>query len=299
MAMSLSATPADTGAVFYPETGLAVVGLTGADATDFLDSQSTIRPSDTGDRVGFGAFADARGRVLLLFRCRRHGLDWQLLIPASEAEWLPAYLSRFVFHARVGIAVERTERVIGIAGPGAPVELECVGISAPAAGRVAVGAGLATLGLADARWLLCGEADRIDALAATLRARLPAGAETAWRVLRLAAGEPEIRAATRGRFLPQMLGLVELGAIDFDKGCYPGQEVIARAQHRGHVKRRMGLFAWSAPLPPAGTSIRIEGQTVEALEGVSLPDERRWLQAVAAWPLNGELAGRLVPPHAG
>ena len=53
------------------------------------------------------------------------------------------------------------------------------------------------------------------------------------------AGRPLITSATQDQFVPQMVNLEKLGGIDFQKGCYPGQEIVARAQYRGQVKRRM------------------------------------------------------------
>jgi folate-binding protein YgfZ len=65
------------------------------------------------------------------------------------------------------------------------------------------------------------------------------------------AGLPQVYAATRGEFVAQMLNLDCVGAISFSKGCYTGQEVIARAHYRGRVKRRMQLFRTTAAVPLA------------------------------------------------
>lgn len=63
--------------------------------------------------------------------------------------------------------------------------------------------------------------------------------EAQWTLQEIRAGRPLIRAATQDQFLPQMVNLEQLGGVDFKKGCYPGQEIVARAQYRGQVKRRM------------------------------------------------------------
>jgi folate-binding protein YgfZ len=63
-----------------------------------------------------------------------------------------------------------------------------------------------------------------------------------WRWLEVQSGLPTIEAATVDQFVPQMLNYELLGGVDFKKGCYPGQEVVARSQYRGTVKRRMFLF---------------------------------------------------------
>ena len=63
--------------------------------------------------------------------------------------------------------------------------------------------------------------------------------EDAWTLQEIRAGRPLISAATQDQFVPQMVNFETLGAINFQKGCYPGQEIVARAQYRGQVKRRL------------------------------------------------------------
>jgi folate-binding protein YgfZ len=92
------------------------------------------------------------------------------------------------------------------------------------------------------------------------------------RAEEIRAGIPEVYPETREAFLPQMINLDRLGAIDFNKGCYPGQEIVARAQYRGQVKRRMYLFAADAgPAPPPGAELSSEGEqsgtVVDAVTG--------------------------------
>jgi len=65
------------------------------------------------------------------------------------------------------------------------------------------------------------------------------GDEESWALQEIRAGRPLITAATQDQFVPQMVNLETLGGVDFQKGCYPGQEIVARAQYRGQVKRRM------------------------------------------------------------
>ena len=80
-------------------------------------------------------------------------------------------------------------------------------------------------------------------------ARTAAADEERWALAEIQAGRPLITAATQDLFVPQMVNLEKIGGVDFQKGCYPGQEIVARAQYRGEVKRRM------VRLPaPAGAS---------------------------------------------
>ena len=69
----------------------------------------------------------------------------------------------------------------------------------------------------------------------------------AWRRLEVRSAIPVIEAATADQFVPQMLNYEVVGGVDFRKGCYPGQEIVARSQYRGTIKRRMFLFECDAP----------------------------------------------------
>jgi folate-binding protein YgfZ len=91
-----------------------------------------------------------------------------------------------------------------------------------------------------------------------------AGADShAFRSVLFGSGTCLVTEATSGSFLPQMLGLEATGAVSFDKGCYLGQEVVARAQHRGSVKRRLAQLRWQGAEPEPGDSLTTEaGQKV-------------------------------------
>jgi folate-binding protein YgfZ len=89
--------------------------------------------------------------------------------------------------------------------------------------------------------------DRALQIAATT---LPAIPLDAWRLLEVRSGIPIIEAATVDQFVPQMLNYELVGGVDFQKGCYPGQEVVARSQYRGTIKRRMFLFDLDTPATP-------------------------------------------------
>ncbi len=102
--------------------------------------------------------------------------------------------------------------------------------------------GLCRIRLPDApgqqRMLVVAESEAGVAALAALAQSIPPGPEAAWELARIRAGVAHLGAATSQAFVPQMLNYELLGAIDFKKGCYPGQEVIARTQYRGAIKRR-------------------------------------------------------------
>src|SRR5207237_6396427 len=126
------------------------------------------------------------------------------------------------------------------------------------------------------RWLLLSPVGAVSQphTPAALSELAPAPPAT-WERLSVAAGEPEVYAVTSEQFVAQMLNLDVLGAIAFDKGCYTGQEIIARAHYRGRVKRRMQRFLTDAPtaLEPGGSSVlpdRSEEHTSELQSHLNL-----------------------------
>ncbi|HEY2340417.1 MAG TPA: tRNA-modifying protein YgfZ, partial [Steroidobacteraceae bacterium] len=141
------------------------------------------------------------------------------------------------------------------------------------AGAIAV-----CVALQPARWLLLRPASQSPLTGA------PAAAPQEWQRLAIAAGEPQVYRATSEEFVAQMLNLDALGAIAFDKGCYTGQEVIARAHYRGRVKRRMQRFVTvprQQPLKPGDAGELSDGRAFRAVDAVMLADGRCEFLAVA------------------
>jgi folate-binding protein YgfZ len=97
-----------------------------------------------------------------------------------------------------------------------------------------------------------------------------------WQRLEVAAGQPQVYAATSEEFVAQMLNLDSVGGIAFDKGCYTGQEVIARAHYRGRVKRRMQRFVSREPcqLSPGDSGQLTDGRTFKVVLSAQLADGR-------------------------
>jgi folate-binding protein YgfZ len=103
-----------------------------------------------------------------------------------------------------------------------------------------------------------------DAAAAFARFGDRIGDDRYWRRLDIEAMRAHVTEATAEEFLPQMWGLADRGAISFTKGCYLGQEVVARAQHRGQVKRSLGRLRWQGELPSHGLVIREQNGNTSA-----------------------------------
>ena len=235
---------------FAPLPDLAAISVTGSDAASFLGGQLSQTPPKRGAaRAPLAAWADAKGRVQALFRVIDQDDGYRLIADRSVVDEVSSALRRYVLRADVSIDVA--------------ADIACaalLGVSTPWLAEQGIELGLEAGDVArghDAIWLRLGPQlvhvlaapDRIEQLAATLTSGSADDAELA--EIRL--GLPSVSAPLRGKFLPQMLNLDVLGGIAFDKGCYPGQEVIARTQHRGTIKRRLAHFTCApgefAPAP--------------------------------------------------
>lgn len=241
------------GAVRLEHTGL--IGARGADAAAFLHGQLTNDFTGLGiGQARLAALCSAKGRMLASFVGfkRSHDEIWL----ACRADLLAATLKRlrmFVLRAKVQLEdLSEPVALIGLSGSGAGASLQ----TAAAAGAAALpvwghllldnGASVARLpdGAGHPRWLCAAPAET----AAQVLAALPAMSLQAWDWLEVQSGVAPVQAATVEAFVPQMLNYELVGGVNFQKGCYPGQEVVARSQYRGTLKRRTLPLHGEAPM---------------------------------------------------
>lgn len=228
----MSADLAIHGAVRLSHWGL--IRARGADAARFLHGQLTSDMLNLGaERAVPAGFCSAKGRLQASFLVWQRGADELLL--ACAADLLAPTLKRlsmFVLRAQCKLDDASAEWPLhGLVGEAAASRL--AGVPVWARRETADGT---LIRLPDAagqpRALLAGPAPE----------GVPAIDIDRWRWLEVASGVPLIEAATVDQFVPQMVNLELIGGVDFRKGCYPGQEVVARSQYRGTLKRRMFLF---------------------------------------------------------
>jgi len=227
-----------------------VLEITGADAVAFAHAQFASDVRALANRQWqWSAWLSAQGRVRAFFRVLRVDDEHLLLIlQGGAADTLRAALAPFVFRAKVQLRTVATWQAIGFdrlvdvldylgAAPGptdAVVSDNRIGMALPGP---------------QPRWYVLG-----DALPATVDTS-PA-ALNLWSAADVAAGIVEIGAAQADRFLPSWLGLDELGAVSVRKGCYPGQEIVARLHFKGGNKRWLQQLAFRADvLPEPGISL--------------------------------------------
>lgn len=275
--------PAAEGALSF-----GALRVRGADAGAFLQGQlSNDMTQLAPERSLLAGYHNPQGRVIALLRVLQLGpQDVLCVLPHELVATLLQRLQRFVLRAKVQLTDESAAwRVHGFAqsqGTQLPAQLNRVAHSGEAL--------LVQVTAVPGRWLAVMPASA--ALAEELGAPL---SESAWRAAAVAAGEPQVYAATSEEFVAQMLNLDVLGAIAFEKGCYTGQEVIARAHYRGRVKRRLQRFVSAAPvrLAPGDTAELGDGRSLKVVEAATRADGRCEFLAVTALP--GEVP---APPAA-
>jgi len=234
-----------------------VIRARGADAATFLQGQLTndVLGLDAG-RARLAGFCSAKGRLQASFVVWKAGDDEFLL--ACSASLLAATLKRlsmFVLRAKCKLSDASDEILLwGLAGGAATAAL---GNAASWEKRERDGA--AVIRLPDAEGTtraLFAAPPGVEPPAA------PALALATWRWLEVRSGIVTIEAATVDRFVPQMVNFELVGGVDFQKGCYPGQEVVARSQYRGTTKRRTFLFDGAVVAQP-GQDVFLAGAAGE------------------------------------
>lgn len=258
-----------------PELG--VLALSGQDAARFLQGQATcdilgLPPGQTS----LGAFCTPKGRVLAVFRVLRLEDRIFLLLPAELLGSVRERLQRYVLRSAVKIEdVSAQWSVFGLFGGAAAAALQSLGLPPLERENEAEGQGgfytsfyaIRIPDPGDRRFLVLLDAAKAKGMGRFLEARgLPPATPMHWRLEDIRAGIPTVTMAAVEEFVPQMLNLDLLGGISFNKGCYTGQEIVARTHYLGHSKRRLRRLTGKGwPLPQAGEAVSREGGEGQAV----------------------------------
>jgi hypothetical protein len=241
---------AQSGAVACALDAYAALAIEGPDATEFLHAQlgSDVRGLGPGSSQ-LSSYHSAKGRVLanFLLSCAR-GDDpaprYVALMRADLVGPLRKRLALFVLRSKVNLATMEGAALIGIGGPKGA---DAARSNAPPRRQV--------LTWPDGRLTLIADAKARDASLAGMARSVRHADSSVWDWLGIRAGVPLIDASLADQLLPQALNWDVLGGINFRKGCYPGQEVIARTHYLGRTKERLGMFHTASPSPPSGTRV--------------------------------------------
>jgi len=233
-----------------------VLRFSGVDALAFLQSQLTndVAALSIG-RWQWQGYCTAKGRLQATFALARTAADtFDAVVPTSTIEALAKRLTMFRLRSKLSIEIA-TDRAVVLTNVTATEE-------SPAT---------ATLRLPDGRAILLMLQDDVASIPLADNA-----AWTDWQLANINALIPEITAATNEMFVPQMIGwdtIAPGGGVSFSKGCYPGQEIVARAHYRGAVKRHLERVEYALArqemMPEVGVTITLaDGRMVEVCNSV-------------------------------
>jgi folate-binding protein YgfZ len=286
---------------------LGALRVTGADAVRFLQGQlSNDLGRASAERSVLAGLHNPQGRTIALLRIVQLAPDDLLaLLPRELAAPVASRLSKYVLRAKVKVTDESSGwSITGLIATAVGARLAAYPVLAGEQRRLGE-AWFVRVGEQPARWLVIGPAREAQAdgcASAPTEEPLqsvPARREV-WRQLDITAGMPQVYGATSEEFVAQMLNLDVIGAIAFDKGCYTGQEVIARAHYRGRVKRRLQRFRSRHPLDlkPGDSGELPDGRAFTVVDAVCLEDGRCEFLAVAPPPDSEPRLSAAMQPDA-
>ncbi len=221
-----------------------LISAHGEDAAGFLQGQLTndIR-NVTGTHSQLSAHLSPKGRMLANFRVFTHDEAFYLLMPREQVEAVLKRLRMFVLASKVSLEdASDTFAHFGFSGPKAETELrEHLGGVPDQPDDTLVQGEITVVRVPGPhpRFELFGGLEAMQNLWTVLDVRAAPVGASCWALLDVLAGIPTIVPETADEFVPQMANLQLIGGVSFTKGCYTGQEIVARTEHLGKLKRRM------------------------------------------------------------
>jgi len=277
-------------------SALRVIRLSGEDANDFLQGQfsNDITTIAAGEQQ-LGSYCNPKGRALCVYRLLRQGDHFLLVIPEDLVDTISKRLQLYKMRANVAVELLESVALIGL-------------VNKPMTHKLA--AATECWQIDSRRNLLVAENDQIEQLVNDLN--LPLTGYEGWQMADILSATAQVYAATSENFIPQQINLDLTGGISFTKGCYPGQEIVARIRYLGKLKQRLiiGISESGQSIAP-GTPIfsfeKGESKAGQVVDAVDLGD--RWLVSAMApcshicdgeltiGESNGPLLKRLQMPY--
>jgi tRNA-modifying protein YgfZ len=246
-------------------TDLGLIAASGDDAASFLHSQLTndVLHLDQG-KARLAGYCSPKGRLMATFLMWRNADAVYLQLPRAIQPALQKRLQMFIMRAKAKLAdatmQTEYETVLGLGGTKAAAALAGHFGALPGAPYEKLDHRLGTLirvadawGMARYQWLTSSAT--AQSVWPDLAATLAHGGNDAWNLSQIHAGIPQIDAATQEKFVPQMVNFELIGGVNFKKGCFPGQEIVARSQYLGTPKRRMMLVKVAGAAVSAGDEV--------------------------------------------
>ena len=266
--LSVELASARSATIVAPLVHLALIDCSGQDAKSFLHNQLTSDVNHLApDAAQHSAWCTAKGRMQASFLHYRTGDAYRLLLSADLLAATQKRLQMFVLRSKVRISdLTGANEIIGLSGPKAEAALTHAGLPVPGEALVCAAFSDGTVMRLDSnRFVLVIAAAAAPALWHALSTTAKPVGTPVWQWLDIQAGIPLITEATKEAFIPQMANFDKIGGVSFHKGCYPGQEIVARTQYLGKVKRHLyrihadvttaagaSIFAPGSPEHPCG-----------------------------------------------
>jgi folate-binding protein YgfZ len=247
-----------TDSAFYTELNHeGILAVRGADAAKFLQGQLTCNLNYLGaDHSSLGGRCTPKGRMTSSFRILAEGEGFLLAMANDLLDSQLTDLKKYAVFSKATLSDDSTLWArFGLSGADAVLSELGLKLSGEA-DHVARADGLIAIGLGQGRVELWVPAERTAAITELLQARLPHAELNDWLLGQVRAGVGQVFGATRELFIPQMINLQAVGGVSFKKGCYTGQEIVARMQYLGRLKRRLQrLKLDGAELPEPGREL--------------------------------------------
>lgn len=208
---------------------LSVIRFSGTDAGNFLHGQlsADVLGLDSGAST-FACYCEPKGRVLALMLVHRANEEYYVIMSAALAASVSQRLKLYVMRSNVSIELLVEQMVFGLYSDERPEPALTSTCEIRLAGS--------------SQWLLVAPHDIV--------VDTNEGLQADWKISELQLGITWLNPATSGQFLPQWLGFEQLGAVNYRKGCYPGQEIVARTHYLGKVKRHPRLLSSHLAIEP-------------------------------------------------
>lgn len=248
---------AQSATILAPLTDIGLIRVCGDDADVFLHNLLTNDlkglSADGAQRSGI---CNPKGRLLATFLIWREGADLLIALSSDLHAAILKKLSMYVLRSKVKLSDASDQRMlIGLSGPEAakaladlgPIPTESLKTSNIEYGQV--------VRVDVERYLLAVDASAAERVWRKLAALARPAGLAAWHWLEIIAGIPLVSSATQEEFIPQMINFELIDGVSFKKGCYPGQEIVARTQYLGKIKRRMYRAHLEGELPVAGAHL--------------------------------------------
>lgn len=223
-------------------TSQGLIEVTGDDAVAFLQGQLTNDIKQLGEYVQLNGYCSPKGRLLSIFKTYRIGSAIYLECPVSQQEYVQKRLQMFILRAKVKLnRVNEQWYRIGFAGEALASLLSKLGLSLPdVPNTLSMNGNTIIIRLPGdvPRAQVWFTKEDADTHAAAIKAMCRQMTEQVWTGFEILAGTPTILPESKELFVPQMVNMDLLNGINFKKGCYTGQEIVARTHYLGKVKRR-------------------------------------------------------------